>query len=62
MNFHYPLIFISVKIVNAFVGSRTLRIITFLNLQLVVIRPFTMLILFLLWVDNKFLLTDHVSY
>ena len=62
MNFHYPITFISVKIVNAFVGSRTLRIITFLILQLVVIRPFTMLILFFLWVDNKFLLTDHVSY
>ncbi|XP_022341599.2 organic solute transporter subunit alpha-like [Crassostrea virginica] len=43
------------------ITSRTLRIITFLNLQLVVIRPFTMLILFLLWVDNKFLLTDHMS-
>ncbi|XP_048780226.1 organic solute transporter subunit alpha-like isoform X2 [Ostrea edulis] len=43
------------------ITRKTLRIIKVLCIQLAAIRPFTMLILVLLWVDNKYELTDTMS-
>lgn len=43
------------------ITSKTFKVINALCVQLVIIRPFTMLILFLLWVDNRYELTDKMS-
>lgn len=43
------------------ISSKTFRVINTLCVQLVIIRPITMLILFLLWVDNRYELTDKAS-
>ncbi|XP_061182772.1 organic solute transporter subunit alpha-like [Saccostrea echinata] len=43
------------------ISSGILRTIKLLCVQMVVVRPLTMLILVLLWIDNKFKLTDVMS-
>lgn len=43
------------------ISSKTFKVINTLCVQLVIIRPITMLILFLLWVDNRYELTDKAS-